>query len=99
MAKQSFIKIKTICTHYQVETFFIDQLHEAGLIKIHIHEKSKCIHDKEVHQLDKIIRLHQDLSLTPEGIDVVLNLLDKINNQQQEIKQLKNELLLKGARF
>ena len=92
MANTTFIRIETICTHNELETIFIEHFHDAGLIKIHIHEKKKCIQNTEVHRLDKIIRLHQDLQLNPEGIDVVLNLLDRIEAQQTQIQKLNQQL-------
>jgi pyridoxine 5'-phosphate synthase PdxJ len=92
MSKQQYLKIETLCIHYEVDTVFIDQLHEAGVITIHLHEESKCIKGKQLKRLEKIIRLHRELNLNPEGIDVVLNLLKRIKKQQREINNLKNLL-------
>ena len=46
------------------------------------------------HQIEKIIRMHQELEINLEGVAVVLNLLVKISNMQNELKVAKNRLLL-----
>ncbi|KDN54518.1 hypothetical protein FEM21_22410 [Flavobacterium seoulense] len=38
--------------------------------------------------------MHQDLEVNIEGIDVVLNLLQKIDALQTELLQVRNRLLL-----
>ncbi|MEZ4805825.1 MAG: chaperone modulator CbpM [Bacteroidia bacterium] len=44
--------------------------------------------------LEKILRLHRDLNVNIEALDVVLNLLNKIDELQLEVNQLNNRLRL-----
>jgi len=87
-----YIKIETLCQHYQVETILLNQLKEAGVIEICTYESCPCIVEDDVPKLEKIFRLHQDLELNVSAIEVVLNLLHKIDSQQDDIRQLKNKL-------
>jgi hypothetical protein len=41
-----------------------------------------------------MIRMHQELDVNIEGIDVVFNLLQKIDGLQNELTALKNRLRL-----
>ena len=92
MSTETYIPIETLCTYYKVETSFFQGLNDYGLIEITTIEKSPYIDEKHIKNLDSIVRLHQDLHINFEGIDTVLNLLDKIQDLQNELIAAKNRL-------
>lgn len=92
MMDDQFIATKTICMHYQVEKTFVDALHHMGLIRLEIVEQDQFIHRDQISDLEKIIRLHQELDLNLEAIDVVFNLLEKERALREELTVLKNRL-------
>lgn len=94
MNKENFIPIKLLCTHYQVDLSFFTNLNEYGLIEIHRMEHSEYIPAEQITEVEKMIRVYQDLHLNMEGIDVVWNLLQKIDNLQNEIMAIRRRLQL-----
>ena len=92
--EKNLIAIATLCSHYEIEFSFIDALHNTGLIQIEIIEQNPFIHQDQIGNLEKMIRLHNELNVNLEGIDVVFNLLEKVKDLQNEIKGLKNRLSL-----
>ena len=54
----------------------------------------KYIHEDKINVIEKIIRMQKDLNLNLEGIDTVFNLLEKIDNLQTELINVKNRLRL-----
>ncbi len=94
MIQEHLISTQVICTHYNIEISFIDDLYKMGLIQIEIVEQRKFIRQEQVGDLEKIIRLHNELNVNLEGIDVVLNLLKKERALRNEIIDLKNRLKL-----
>lgn len=94
MDKDNWIQLQTICAHYQVEASFFTNLHDLGLIEIETMEQSLCVHENQIHDLERIIRMHHELELNPEGIDVVFNLLQKIEHLQKELMIVQNRLRL-----
>jgi MerR family transcriptional regulator/heat shock protein HspR len=48
--------------------------------------------DADIDRLRMIKRLTQDLGVNLAGVEVILELLDKVESQQQEIDRLKREL-------
>jgi len=94
MKTDKWILLQTVCTHYQVELPFLNQLHEAGLIEIEIMEQSPYIPVHQINLVDQMIRLHHELEINPEGIDVVFNLLKKIEQLQKELIATQNRLRL-----
>ena len=65
-----------------------------GLIQIEIVEQNSFIHQDQIGDLEKIVRLHNDLNVNLEGIDVVFNLLEKELDLRNELNSLKNKLRL-----
>lgn len=94
MIQGHLISTQTICTHYNIEISFVDALNKMGLIQIEVIEETQFIHKEEVGNLEKIIRLHNELNVNLEGIDVVLNLLEKEMRLRNELIALKNRLRL-----
>ncbi len=94
MSTTEYITVTHLCNQYKVTTELFQQLNETGLVQLITIEEEPCIHIETVHQVDKIIRLHQDLEVNPEGIDIILNLLRKIDSLQTEMNTLQRKLHL-----
>lgn len=94
MDKQDLILIETICFHYKVEVSFIKDLENIGLIKVETFENNKFIHQDKINDLEKMIRLHNELNVNIEGIDIVFNLLQKELKLKEELNALKSRLRL-----
>lgn len=90
--KKEFVAIPTLCTHYEVEVSFIQSLHQSGLIQLEVIEEEHCVHHDQIRDLEKMIRIHQDLNVNIEGIDVVFNLLEKQRELREELTAVKNKL-------
>ncbi len=94
MMEVHLIPAKTLCIHYDIELSFVDTLHTMGLMNIEFIEQDLYIHEDRIGDFEKIIRLHKDLELNVEAIDVVLNLLEKEQQLRSEVTALKNRLRL-----
>jgi len=92
MSKENFIPLTKLCTHYKVEMSFFSNLSEIGLIEIVTIEQSPYIHPDKINDIEKMIRIHHELNINMEGIDVVFNLLQKIDTLQNELISIKNRL-------
>lgn len=87
-----YIPIKTLCTNYKVETSFFENLSDYGLIEVTTIESSPCIHEDQIQEIEKMIRMHQELHLNFEGIDTVFNLLERIEDLQTQLQAVKIKL-------
>lgn len=94
MNVKQLISTQTLCLHYNIEISFVDDLNKMGLIQIEIIEQKQFIHQDQISHLEKIIRLHNELNVNLEGIDVALNLLEKERGLRKELNTLKNRLRL-----
>jgi hypothetical protein len=92
MSKELFIPLRQLCTHYKVEMSFFAHLHEYGLIEITTIEESECIAQDKVADIEKMIRMHDELEINVEGIETIFHLLEKIEALQQELNATRNRL-------
>jgi len=92
MSKENFIPLQKLCELYKVEMTFFSSLNEIGLIQITTIEESNYIHLDKINDLEKMIRMHRDLEINIEGIDIAFNLLQKIDELENELISIKNRL-------
>ncbi len=94
MENRKLILIETFCTYHEVEYSFIDSLSERGLIEIVLEETKSYLLEDQLSEIEKMIRLHQDLELNIAGIDTALYLLQQIDDLKGEITTMKNKMNL-----
>lgn len=94
METQELIIVDVFCQQYQIEINLIQDLEEFGLIEVIVYQEQKYLNKNQLATLEKIIRLHNDLHINKEGIDIILNLQEKENQLLSEINCLKKRLEL-----
>jgi chaperone modulatory protein CbpM len=92
METDQLVAADKFCTYYNVSISFVHSLHEMGLIETVTVEKTEFIQLPHIQKIERIIRLHDDLNINLEGIEVVDNLLGRIEMMQREMLSLKNRL-------
>lgn len=92
MNNENYISVLTLCTHYNVEKEFIYDLNENDLLDIIFVEQEAYLHDSVLVNLEKMLRLHQELNLNVEGIDAVLTLIKQVEDLQLSVLALKNRV-------
>ena len=92
METQDLIIVDVFCQEYQIEINLIDDLESFGLIETIVHNENKYLDKNQLVYVEKIIRLHNDLNINKEGIEIILDLLEKEKQLLLEIKYLKNRL-------
>jgi len=92
MAAEETIILSEFCASHQLDISFIHLLKDHGMIETIIINQSLCIFSEELPRLEQIVRLHRDLDINLEGIEVINDLLQRIENMQNEITSLKKKL-------
>ena len=94
METRDLILIENFCTKQEIDFSFINLLQEFGLIEIIIHEDNKYLPQEQLKEVEKMMRLHYDLDINMEGIDVITHLLKRIQYLQDELRLTQNKLKL-----
>ncbi len=89
---QDLIIVEEFCASHQLEISFIHSLKDHGMIETVFVEQSLCIYADELPRLEQIVRLHRDLDINIEGIEVISDLLVRIEEMQNEITHLRKRL-------
>jgi hypothetical protein len=92
MENQKLVLVETLCIHYQLEASFFESLEEVGLLILVRENEEIYIPEEKVTDLEKVLRLHKELDVNLEGIDVIFNLLGKVESLQTELILAKQRL-------
>lgn len=92
MASEDLILVRHLCVSHDIEISFVETLQDYGLIEITVIEQEPYISREKLSDLEKMIRLHYELDVNMAGIDIISELLHKIDALQKEQKLLRNRL-------
>ena len=92
MSANSPILVRDFCVYHRIDVTFVDALERHGLIDFIIIEQVPYLQPEQLTRLEKFVRLHQDLAITPDDLDVVANLLDQIETLQTQVSRLQTRL-------
>ena len=92
MQTAQLIPINTFCIHHEVDIAFVHSLQRFGLIETITIEETIFIQEEKVSELEKLVRLYQELGINLEGIDVISHLLERVKLMQEELISLRNRL-------
>ena len=92
MEKDQLIATEKFCVYYSVSKPFIESLISIGMVETVIVSEVSHLKISHLVQIEKMIRLHEDLGLTPEGIEIIHALLEKISVLNEEVMTLKNRV-------
>ena len=94
MTNDELILAEEWCSHSSIQVSFVQTMHEMGLLQLVSIEQKPYIPHDELQRLEQLTRLHVDLQVNIEGVDVICNLLDKIIALKNETLTLKKRLQL-----
>lgn len=92
MNTDKLIRISELCTHYHLRASFFDEIESYDLIEIKTIPDGKFIHRKQLRTLEKIIRLHEELEINMQGIDVIFGMISEIEKMKTKLALLRSKL-------
>ena len=92
MSIQKYIRITDFCKGHALQESFLYELHEVELIEILEVEHQPVIRQSQLDRLERLVRLHLDLEISPQGLLAVDHLLDRMEALQEEVLELRRRL-------
>lgn len=92
MKSDEMIPLTVFCDIHEVEIAFVHSLGDYGLVEIISVEEAPFLPLHQLSTLEQLVRLHNDLQLNVESLDVVHHLLARIDELQRENTSLRNRL-------
>lgn len=92
MENEHLIPASVFCTHHHIEVSFVNTLGDFGLISLKKINEEDFLEETELEKLERLVRLHNELNINVEGIDVINHMLTRIQEMQDEIRILQERL-------
>jgi len=88
--RTSYYSEQETAEYARLEVQFIRQLHEAGVIKgITVAGEEPRYSEEELALLRRARRLHHDLDINLEGVEVILRLFARLEALQRELEDIR----------
>lgn len=88
------ISIQQICEVYEIEKTLVISICETDLVTLYDEGGQQYIAVEELPELERMLRLHQDLGINEEGLHTIYHILERVSQMKEEIRQLRNRLKL-----
>lgn len=92
MQPDDLVLISDFCIYHHIEIGFVNDLERQGLIELIVVQDTPYIQPGQLARLEKFARLHQELAIHTDDMDVVVDLLDRIEDLQKQVTHLQNRL-------
>ena len=87
-----YIHIREVCDFHQVEIQTIERLLDVGVVRADYRDDGPYVAEPEINRLETAIRIHRDLHVNPEGIDVILQLRQRMEALQVRMREMEVRL-------
>lgn len=94
MDNQRYILLRSFSRHSHIEDEFIRTLHEFGLITVEKKDNEEVIDEDQIAEIERFFRLHSDLGINYEGLDVIAEMLKRVEQLEREMELLRKRLRL-----
>jgi len=91
MNSEKLILLDNLCAHYNIEMAFFYNLSQMNRITIKTINKSLYVEENTLHEIEKMIRMHQELNVNTEGIDIVAKVRSTTPGIQAKINFITND--------
>jgi len=92
MQNQNLVPVNEFCHYHHIDVTFIQLLEEHGLIETTSVQQTMYVETEQLSQLEKFVRLNQELNIDAENLDIISHLLQQTEILRQEITKLKSRL-------
>lgn len=92
MEREDLVPANEFCTYNQISYSFISSLSDAGLVEVTVIEEQQYLKQDQLQDIEKLVRMHTQLDINPEGIEAITHLLQRMADMQQELRTLQQRL-------
>ena len=94
MGNEKYILVSHFVERSNIEVDFVQSLHEYGLVVFEERENETFIDEGDISEIERLFRLHHDLGINYEGLDVIKQMLERMQRMEKEMDLLQKRLRL-----
>ena len=84
----SYYSEQETSNYCRVEVQFLRELREAGIVQgVEVHGEAWRYSDEDIVLLRRVRRLHEDLGVNLEGVDIILRLQAQLERLQRDLDE------------
>lgn len=76
----TYISVQQFCSFHGCDTIIVEEFIEHGIVQVAQTDDAPVIPVTDVPRAERALRLHRDLGVNAAGIDIILNLLDRLES-------------------
>jgi len=92
LATKKLIAVKEFCLHHRISSDFIFELHRNEMVELVTIKRTSYIAEKNLHDIERMTRLYNELQVNIEGIQTIFHLLTRIEKKDAELQALRDQL-------
>ncbi len=92
MLTETLISVREFVAYHQLDLSFVVTLEERGMLDIITIESLPYLHPDQLGPLERLIRLHRELAVHVDDLDIVAHLLERLERAQEQVSELQNRL-------
>lgn len=93
ISREELVKI------YNVEITFFDELVNSGLLTIHTENEIRYLMYEDLPMFERFTNWHYDLEINLPGLEVIHEMLKKMEDLRQRNRELMNKLSAVGDKY
>lgn len=93
ISREELVKI------YNIEITFFDELADSGLLNIQTENEIRYLMYEDLPNFERFTNWHYDLDINLPGLEVIHDMLKKLEDLRQKNRELMNRLSLVGNRY
>lgn len=79
----TYVTVQQFCAFHQFDVVVIEEFIDHGIVRIEADQGAiTVIPEDQLPRLERACRLHRDLGVNAAGIDIILNLLDRLETRR-----------------
>ncbi|NOX86067.1 MAG: hypothetical protein GXO86_08905 [Chlorobi bacterium] len=87
-----YITLREFANFHEISVTLIREFADFGLIEVRQIKNKPCIHIDDMERCERVIRLHKELGVNKEGIEIILEMRRRLEEMQKEITRMKHVL-------
>jgi hypothetical protein len=92
MEQENFISVNDFCAHHHLELSFIQTLEANGVLETTMYKEVRYLPLESLGQAEQFARLHQEMEIHPEDLDVVYDLLERMKLMQEQLRKMQQQI-------
>lgn len=74
----AYVSLQQFCSFHGCEIVVIEEFIDHGIVEAILEDNHPAIPEWQVPRVERALRLYRELGVNPAGIDIILNLLDRL---------------------